>query len=160
MTAREVAENVLDATGKALLAGDFDAFASYFALPHTLETPDQKTILKTSTALRTVFDRVSAKYIENRVTELIRICDVAEFVAPDRIHATHTTHMMSGNTRLEEPFPIFSIFQRVGDDWISTASQYAVVSSSTLGGALGHCLTTLNTAPAPAAATEKEKRPS
>lgn len=127
---------LLEKTAKAMLSGDFDTFALCFALPHVIETPDKKTILKSRAALREVFDSVVEDYANRRITDLIRICEVAEYRGPFRIEATHITHMMSGHFRVQDPFPSFSVLEYIEDRWQISSSQYAVDKTTTVGRAL------------------------
>lgn len=139
-TARQISEHLLEVTGKALLSNDFDAFAPCFHLPHVIETPDKKTILKTRAALQEVFARVAQDYAERNITNLVRICEVAEFRGPFRIEATHVTHMMSGNLRVLDPFPNYSVLEYIDARWQISSSQYAVDKKTTVGRALSRRL--------------------
>jgi hypothetical protein len=135
-TSCEISELLLEVTAKAMLGNDFDAFARCFHLPHVIETPDRKTVLKSTAALRAVFDTVVADYANRGVTRLIRVCEVSEFRGPFRIEATHITHMMAGNLRVADPFPCFSVLEFIEDRWQCTSSQYAVDRRTTVGRAL------------------------
>ncbi len=132
----EIADDILEQTGQAMLRDDFDGFAQYFRLPHVIETPDRKTELKTPDALRSVFDRVVEYYRNYRVTELIRFTEVGRFNGPTRIEYQHVTHMMSGNQRVLDPFPSYSVAELIGKTWLVTSSQYAVDKHTTVGRAL------------------------
>lgn len=135
-TAQDISEMLLEKTGAALLGNDFDAFAPCFHVPHVIETPDQKTVIKTKAALQAMFARVVRDYSNRNVTDLIRICEVAEFRGPFRVEATHITHMMSGNLRVQDPFPAFSVIEYIEERWQITSSQYAVDRNTTVGRAL------------------------
>lgn len=135
-TAKEVSEMLLKQTGDALLSNDFALFAQCFHLPHTIETGDNKRVLKTFAEMRAVFDSVVGDYARKRVTDLVRITEVAEFRSDTRIEAAHMTHMMSGDQRVTDPFPCFSVLEFIDDCWRSTASQYAVDTHTTVGRAL------------------------
>ena len=159
--AREIVEGFLDVTGRALLSGDYDSFLACFQLPHTIETPDQKTVLKTDAAFRRVFDLVVEDYRNRGITDLIRICEVAEFRGPHRIEEMHVSHLMAGNYRVVEPYPSYSVIERFGDSWRITSSQYAVDDRTTVGRALsmaGHDLPDAPTIPPaiPGAPTKRE----
>ena len=125
-SATEISEMLLEMTGNAMLEKDFEAFARCFHLPHILETPDEKTVLKTRVALRALFDRVTHDHADRNVNNLIRICEVAEFRGPFRVEATHITHLMSGTQRVADPFPTFSVLEYIDNRWQITSSQYAV----------------------------------
>ena len=134
--AEKICEGFLETTARALLARDFETFAACFLLPHTIETPDHKTVLKTPAALRNVFDRVCEDYQNRRLTDLMRFIEVAEFRGPNRIEVMYVTHMMSGNHRVVDPFPCYSVVERIGDTWLIASSQYAVDQSASVGRAL------------------------
>lgn len=137
-TAREISEALLEITGKALIGNDFESFERCFHVPHLIETPDEKRVLKTQAALRRVFDCVVEDYRNRNITDLIRITEVAEFRGPFRVEATHCTHMMSRHLRVMDPFPCFSVLEFIDDRWQCTSSQYAVDQKTTVGRALSH----------------------
>lgn len=158
-TAVEIAETMLETTGTAMLSNDFDTFAQCFHVPHVIETPDTKTILKTRTALREVFDRVVEDYRDRNVTSLVRICEVAQFHGPFKIESTHITHMMSGNLRVKDPFPSYGILEFIDNRWQCSSSQYAVDNKTTVGRALNTSIPETETEPRAslAAATDNRK---
>ena len=127
---------LLEKTGKALLSGDFETFEWCFALPHTIDTPDRKTTLKTQSALRLMFFKVVADYRDRNVTDIIRFCEVAEYKDLTTIEATHISHMMSGSQRVIEPYPGFSVIKHIDGRWQLTATQYAVDNETNVGRAL------------------------
>ena len=127
---------LLTLTGGALLGNNFSLFAQCFHLPHTIETGDNKCVLRTLTDLRAIFDSVVDYYAFKRVTDLVRITEVAEFRSETRIEATHITHMMSGDQRVLDPYPCYSVLEFIDDRWQTTSSQYAVDKTTTVGRAL------------------------
>ena len=135
-TAKEISEMLLKITGDALLSNDFETFAPCFHLPHLIETPDCKKVLENLDDMRVVFDRVSDDYHRRQVTNLVRICEVAEFRGDTRIEATHVTHMMCGNQRVVDPFPAFSVLEFIDGRWRVSSSQYAVDKHTAVGRAL------------------------
>jgi hypothetical protein len=135
-TAKQIAEETLELTGKALLGNDFATFERCFHLPHSIETPDHKRVLQTREELRAVFDRVAEDYARKRVTQLVRYCEVAEFENDSRINATYLSHMLAGDQRVSDPFPIFSVLEFIDDRWQCKASQYAVDTQTTVGRAI------------------------
>lgn len=159
-TAKDISEMLLELTGDALMDGNFDTFATCFHLPHTIETPDFKRVLETRADLKAVFDSVTDDYRRKRVTELIRICEVAEFKTETRIEATHITHMMSGNQRVNDPFPNFSVLEYIAGRWQATTTQYAVDNKTTVGRAISNPARFRNTTAEdlrPAATDEKKE---
>lgn len=134
--ARDISERLLALTGQALLANDFESFARHFQLPHFIATLEHERTIETQEELCALFMRVTEDYQRRRVTDLVRFCDVAEFRTPTRIEATHTTHMMSGDQRVIDPFPTFSVLDKIDGDWKVSSSQYAVDTNTTVGHAL------------------------
>jgi len=135
-TAREISEELLEITAKALLAGDFDTFSSCFHVPHFISSAEDKSVLKTRDDLFHVFVKVTQDYAIKRITNLVRICEIAEYQSATRIQATHIQHMMAGNDRVGEAMPCYSILEHIEGRWKVTASQYAVDSNTTVGHAL------------------------
>ena len=135
-TAFEVSEMPLETTRVAIFNGDFDAFAACVHLPHLMESAEDKKVLKTREDLRDVFLSVTEDIARKRVTNLVRICEIAEYRGNTRIKATHMTHMMSGDQRVKEPFPSLSIIELIDGIWKVSASQYAVDKTTTVGRAL------------------------
>ena len=135
-TAKEISEMLLGETATALLRVDFRAFSNCFALPHFISTSEKSTILETVEDLHFVFLGVVGDYDRKQVTELVRCCEAAAFRSETQIEATHTTHMMSGNQRIIEPFPSFSILKLIDGRWKISTSQYAVDNHTTVGHAL------------------------
>ena len=135
-TAKEVSEMLLELTGTALLSNNFSLFRQCFHLPHVIETPDGKKVLRTREDMEAVFDRVVEDYRRKRITRLVRICEVAEFKSDTCITATHITHMMAGDTRVTDPFPVLSVLEFIDGRWQGTSSQYAVDKDTTVGRAM------------------------
>jgi uncharacterized protein (DUF2461 family) len=135
-TAKQVSEMLLELTGEALLSGDFRLFSLCFHLPHVIETADSKRVLKTTEDLRAVFDSVTDDYRRRHVTRLVRICEVAEFNSETKLKATHITHMMSGDQRVNDPFPCYSVLEFIDGRWQCVSSQYAVDNKTTVGRAI------------------------
>ena len=127
---------LLELTGKALLSNDFSLFSHCFHLPHTFETADEKRVVKTKADLQEVFDYLVSDYLRKRITDLVRICEVADYRNDHRIEATHITHLMSGNQRVTDPFPAFSVLEFIDGRWQVSSSQYAVDKETTVGRAL------------------------
>jgi hypothetical protein len=135
-TAKEISEDLLEKTGIALLAGDFDTFFECFHLPHFIASEKDKMVIENRDQFHDIFCRVTEDYMRKRVTDLIRVCDVAEFRTKTRIEAAHTTHMMCKSQRIAEPFPCYSILEFIDGKWLISASQYAVDTTTTVGTAL------------------------
>lgn len=134
--AKEVSEEILEATGTAILCGDYATFKRYFRLPHFIATAETQRTIETEEEFQTLFAAVHEDYLRKQITDLVRICDVAEYRTPFRIEATHTTHMMAGDRRVTDPFPSFSVIEFNDGRWQISSSQYAVDSKTTVGRAI------------------------
>ncbi|WP_300033833.1 hypothetical protein [uncultured Roseobacter sp.] len=125
-TAKDVSEHLLELTGGALMAGDFELFLTCFQLPYRLETFEGNRVLNTSEDLRVVFDAVRAHYNKCGVTQMFRHCVEARFRDPATIAATHETRLISGTVITQEPFAVYSILEHTGEKWVITSSSYAI----------------------------------
>lgn len=125
-TAREVSEYLLKVTGDALHRQDFDSFAAAFRLPQQITTDGSEFVLKTREDLKTCFAQTCAHFKSLGVTELRRVCEAAEFHGPDRVEATHISHVIAHGEPVVPPYPVFSVLERTDGQWQITASDYAL----------------------------------
>lgn len=125
-TAREVSEHLLKVTADALLAQDFDSFANVFGLPQRMTTDGSEITLKTRSELGQTFHQTCAHFQSTGVTELRRICEAAEFNGPDRVEATHISHVIANGENIMPPYPVYSVLERINGQWKITASDYAL----------------------------------
>ena len=135
-SARDIVEDMLRRTSDAILAQDFEAMNACFGLPLLLETSDTKLIIKTEDEHRDLFDRLVEGYVSKRVTDIIRVCEVAEFISPTTIRSLHISHIMSGNQRVDDPIPTLATTELVGGVWKITAAQYAASKNVPVGRAM------------------------
>jgi len=134
--AKEISEEILEVTAQAMLSNDFESFAPWFHLPHYISSTKDKVKLTTREETRVMFDKVVEYYTLYRVTELIRIVEVSEYLTPTRIEATHITHVMSGSQRVVGSYPCYSVLKLTDGRWQLHNSQYAVDEHTTVGYAL------------------------
>lgn len=128
--ARAVAQDLLDRSGRALLAGDFDAFRQHFALPNTVATPDGARQIEDVDALRRVFDRIGAFYRGFPDVGLDRVVENALFDGPDTLRYSHVAHILSGGVPVQGPVQSHSVAERRDGVWQVTASHYVVAADS------------------------------
>lgn len=137
LTAQDVSEHLLARTGDAMLAGDFDTFATCFHLPYEVETLEGRRLIETRDSLRLTFDNVHAHLVKQQVTIMARHCVSASFRGPDEVAATHETRLISRDILVQEPFPAFSILRKQKDNaWRITHTSYVILDSSDLNAAL------------------------
>ncbi|WP_417210115.1 hypothetical protein [Antarctobacter sp.] len=136
-TAKKVASSLLDATGRALMSGDFDAFAGCFRLPQSIGTIDGVRLLNTKADLERAFDRVRAHYADIGLAKLDRWIELALFDGPTVIRSCHMTHIRSADGQLLKD-PVVTLSQLVceNDQWRIAGMLYSVPSDSDHGRAL------------------------
>lgn len=135
-SAREIIEAMLRRTADAILAGDFDALNACFRLPFTIETQSAKIIVETEAQHREIFVRLVEGYRSKRVTEIVRVCDAAEFVSPKLIRSLHTSHTMAGDKRVDDASSTLATVELFEDGWRITDAQYVAQSNIPIGRAL------------------------
>lgn len=127
--ASDIAEALLDITGNALMSDDFDAFAAVFHVPQVMATMAGTVHMETLDDMRRAFDGMHEHLTAIGVTEMFRTCAAAEFKSPTRIESTHVTELLRDGKRLNEPYPVFSVLEKIDGNWKVTGSEYALEAS-------------------------------
>ncbi len=130
ITALKIAEAILEITGDALMTGDFDAFAAVFHVPQFMATMAGPVHMETVDDMRRCFDEMHQHFKGIGVTELVRACVAAEYKSPTRIESTHVTELLQNGKRLNEPYPVFSVLEKIDGDWKVTGGEYALEPSN------------------------------
>ncbi len=125
LTARDVAESLLEKSGAALKNGDFDSFLECFELPQDIATFDGRKTIETPEDLQEIFDGVRALYRRRNVTQIIRQCLEAEFRDENTITTTHQSRNLSGDQLVQAPVTAYSIVKKIDGVWRISYSQYA-----------------------------------
>lgn len=133
----KIIQMMLEDTRQAALSRDFELFARWCDLPHTLTTFEKKRTLTTLHDMKAVFDAQCDNFEALQVTDMVRDCISAAFDGPDRINAMHITHLMSGVRRTLDPYPAFMVLTRREGIWRVSNSDYAVTAGSGFEKALG-----------------------
>lgn len=128
-SAREIAEYLLNRSGRALMSGDFPLFASCFALPQTMETFEGRRLISTRDDLLSVFEGVRAHLAREGVTEMARHCVAAAFIDAETISATHETRLIRGDQLIQRPYPVLSVVRRQNDLWQVGNTIYAIADA-------------------------------
>lgn len=126
VSAREACEKVLDITGTALLAGDFDSFAAVFTMPTKVETFEGARVIESREELREAFDGVCHHYRSVGATDLVRHIVAAEFIDDDLIRATHECRVLAKTELTQAPFAVHSTYVREDGRWKVCESIYIV----------------------------------
>ncbi len=135
--AHDIAEDLLDRTGRAMDNGDFEAFESCFSRPVVMDTLEEKLLLQTREDVRRTFDAVRRFRAQNGVIKALRENVSAEFVDPQTIATTHVTRMLTAqNAILGQPYIAHSLLRNVNGTWQFNFCQYAVDDLPQLNAAL------------------------
>ena len=130
-SARDIAEDLLERSGKGLLTADFALFADCFALPTEMETFDGRRIIETRAELQAVFDDVRAYYVTAGMTQMERHIVDAEFRNPTSIFSTHQSRLVADDGELvQQPFDVLSVIALIDERWRIRHSQYAITDSN------------------------------
>ena len=136
ISARDVAEAILELTREALLTGDCDTFCAVFHTPLPMAVSGETHLAETVEDLRQSFWSVFDRYKSLGVTDLDRSVTHAEFTSPDRIETTHTSRRIIPDAPSQEMYPVFSVIERIGHDWKVTSVQYAIDSKDRVADAI------------------------
>jgi hypothetical protein len=123
--ARKIYQTVLDGICKAQADDDFDAYATFFLLPHTVETFDSRSIIETRDDLRMVFAAMRDHLDRAGVIAVTRLCSVAEFAGADTIQGSHETWLVTPRHLIREHYTALSMMVRTDTGWRSASGQYA-----------------------------------
>jgi hypothetical protein len=128
--ASDIAEALLEITGEALLSGDFDAFAAVFHVPQVMATMAGPIHMETLDDMRRAFDEMHQHFKAVGVTQMVRTCVAAAYETPTRIQSTHVSDLLHNGKRLNEPYPVFSVIERIDGNWKVTGGEYALEPSN------------------------------
>jgi ketosteroid isomerase-like protein len=134
IAASDIVEAILEVTGGALMSGDFDTLAAVFHVPQTIATMAGPIHMETADDLRRAFDGTHQYFKDLGVTEIIRECVAAKYTSPTRIECTHVTELVKNGERLNDPYPVFSVLEKVDGGWKVTRGEYALEATN------GHAL--------------------
>lgn len=124
-SAREIAEHCLEISGRALRTRDFGLIATVFHLPQIMSVPGARVTVLNHQQFERIFFEMCSHFDSIGLTDLVRRCEAAEFRGPDRIEATHISHLISGTKHLQAPYPVFNVIERIDGQWRVTESDYA-----------------------------------
>ena len=129
--ADSIAEELLQLTGEALLARDFQTFSSYFELPLRLETIEGHRFVRTDAEFIEVFEAVLAHLDETEVADFVRTVIHAEFVNEDTISSVHLcSEIHAGGELRRAAYPVHSTLARNGTAWKIVSCLYVILDST------------------------------
>lgn len=110
----------LDEVGDAFFANRFDIYENAVCLPLDIVSDDQASRVVTVDALKQKFDMWVDMLRIHRVTDMIRIAEGIERVAPDTIVGNYRTEILSNGARTMPPFASSMMLQQQGNAWRAT----------------------------------------
>ena len=131
-SAKRIATQLLDITGRALTTGDADLFSSCFLFPQDIETFDGKRRIETPAEMNAVFFEVLSHYEKQGVTDIVRHCVTSDFRDATTISSIHQARLLRGTNLVQKPYNAFSVLRLVDGSWKIAQSQYAVDDSPSL----------------------------
>lgn len=110
----------LDEVGDAFFADRFDIYENAVSLPLEIVSDDLASRIETTDALRLKFDTWVDMLRTHRVTDMIRIADSIEQIAPGVIVGNYRTGILSNGKRAMPPFSSSMMLQEQGNMWRAT----------------------------------------
>lgn len=138
ITAADISTAILDVTGEALMTGNFDAFLSVFHVPQHMETLGGPIFMETEEDMRRAFDQMHNHLRAVKITDLVRKVVASEYGSGTRIESTHTSEALQNGKRMSDPYPVFSVIEKIDGTWKVTRSEYALAPTSGQALALAH----------------------
>lgn len=127
--ALDIAQKALDATGAAILSGDFDAIENAFALPVLFGTFDGEVLIETAEELEARFKDVRAHHRSLGVTDMVRNILECDWHDGETIHTTFQSRLLSGETLAQAPYTTLTKTKKFGDAWKCTSMLIAIPDS-------------------------------
>ena len=139
-SARDISEQILNTTGRAILKRDFDAFKTCFAYPLTTETFEGQQVIRTEPEFLRVFTAAHEYYRMRNVTDLVRRVVTAEFKDAGVIHSLHESRLLSGHEVLDQRTDCFSRLRLIDGEWRIDLTRYVNTNARQLDQILGGTL--------------------
>ena len=136
ISARDVAEAILEVTGEALLSGDCESFCAVFHVPIKMAINTESVYIETRDDLCRAFTDLHQRYRTLGVTALNRYISDAAYVAPDVIKSTHISERIGPTMEPQELYPVFTTITKLDGVWKVTACEYAIDEDSMLARAI------------------------
>lgn len=82
--------------------------------------------METLEDMRRAFDEMHHYLKGIGTTEMMRACVASKYTSPTRIESTHVTELLQHGKRLNEPYPVFSVIEKIDGGWKVTHGEYAL----------------------------------
>jgi len=129
MTVTQIAQSYLDAVSEAVTVNDYDTYSTYVSLPFYMVTTTRTIVIQTDAELQQIFVDFYQTLKSQRVTQYIRLVESATQLDHDLISARYLTHLLSGATRLIDPFRSQITLRLEGNQWRAASITNALSNS-------------------------------
>lgn len=151
-SAQHIYQELLDKIGAACGVGDFDAYSSYFHLPHLVQSFDDRMTISTRAQLHSMFKDLQRELEVHNVASMTRHCTAAEFQDADMIKGVHQVWLVSRTSEVHDSYISLTTLRCGADGWQVCKSQYAGAETCVL-----NTVTRKQTPPAPTGAPDTAK---
>ena len=128
--ASEIYQDLLDRICDAYFVGDFPAFKTAIHTPHTYSTEEKQHRIENDAQMEQAFN-CFRDYLQGMgVTDFIRECTGAAFLAPNRIIGGHKSELLRNGTRLREPYTVWATLELLDGVWKVTSSEIAIADTA------------------------------
>ncbi len=125
ISARAIYQDLLDRIGAARDANDFDTYATYFCLPHLVQSFDRRAHITSREQLQKLFNDLQQELQVHNITTMARLCTGANFVDERTITGGHTVWVVNRENKLHDSYISLTTVRLGPDGWQVGDSQYA-----------------------------------
>ena len=104
-----IATALVDRTGVALMADDFETMHRHQILPQPIETFEGRKFVTTTEQMRRIFFSLRSHHKAMNVTHIRREVTSARFVDAKNIDTVYFSYLYSGQTLVQEPYPSYAV---------------------------------------------------
>ncbi len=128
-SALDILEELVAATGTAIMQNDFESFAGKFSLPLLVTTLSGERRLHNQEELEGSFVRVIEHYELSGVERMERTCISGEFFGAECVVGVHETRLYRENYLVQSPFRVRSILIFQSEEWKIRETNYSIDDS-------------------------------
>lgn len=125
---RKIYQATLDALSAAVLQGDVAVARQLIKLPWTVRTLTATLVIDTDAALVAGLLTYTATLQAQRVTDYIRIVRSADYLSPEAIAGSHTTHTLRGAVVVVPPYENRMVLHLDRGDWRVVVADHDMVN--------------------------------
>ncbi len=129
MPSRAILQAYLDEVSTAVLNDDWQTYSNGIHLPCAVISHDETKIVETEEDLRAGFDDFRRTLRIQRVTDYIRLVELATMLDEDLIAGSYISHVISGGQRILAPFRSNMTLRMVGGRWCAASVSNGLANS-------------------------------